>query len=145
MPPFGMPATRIVTLINVVKKSFGRCFRCWACHGGIALILKLGFVSLPAPGAVDSVHGSVSRLLDPGIRANAFLIDHAAFFKPVDGEGFIELVWLVLGDCVCIAPAGRGRGFEAAVTPAAIQIELVDAGLTVNGLPSKIISMTPPQ
>jgi hypothetical protein len=67
-----------------------------------------------------------------GRRALAFFVDHVAAAEAVEAEIGIEGMRFVPGDRPGKAPAGGRRRLEAAIAPAAIEIEIVDVGASAS-------------
>src|SRR6188768_263667 len=93
------------------------------------------FSLLPARGekvAGGRMRGSFMSFVPSmqiGLRAGAALVDGVAGAETVEPVGGGELVGLAGGDQMGEAPARRRGGLEAAIAPAAIEIEVVDRRL----------------
>ena len=122
MPIFRMRALRIVADVDVIKPRFhirramgGPCLRC------IAGIGEFTVVTFAAEWAFNPDHRL--PLLMPGVRSRTLFFDQMTGREPLDGKFRIQIVGLILGNCMRKAPARCRRRLKAAVTPPAIDKE----------------------
>src|SRR5258707_6813125 len=62
-------------------------------------------------------------------RSGALLVDRVAGGETLEREGLVELVRLVIGDRVSEDPARGRRRLEAAIAPAAVDVEILQRRL----------------
>ena len=80
-----------------------------------------------------------------GLGALALFVDHPAGSEPVKTIGLRRLMRGIGGQKMGKAETGCRRRLEAAVAPAAVQIEAVNRRMVDNGRAVRVISMIPPQ
>src|SRR5688572_17570558 len=65
--------------------------------------------------------------------AEAIFVKLPALREAVECEAAVELMLLVMGHGVSKGPSACGRGLEALITPAAVEVEIPDVGAANEG------------
>src|SRR5579859_2681102 len=125
VPELAMRPARVVAEIDVIGERGLAGLGRRALDRGVARVSELDMAARPAPGAVDQHHG-LSPLMRIGRGSGAALVDRRAAIEAIEREMLVELVRPVLRDRMRKAEARGGRCFEAAVAPAAVDIEALD-------------------
>ena len=130
VPPFGVPAARVRPRIDIIVEGLLARVRRWALHRCVAAVLEFVLGPHAAEGTGNELHGFYCA---QGLGARAALVDETAFAETVDREVGVDRVRLVRGDHMGEAPARAGNRLEAAVAPAAVEIEPLDRRLADEG------------
>src|SRR5450432_1382674 len=123
IPVFPEEPRRVVTQIDIVVQ---RRFDVGAGDGGvgplwrgIAEIAEFGCVSGSTERAGDA-HGASMQVR---LGALALFVDEVPGAKPVETQVRSRRVWRVTRDQMGEGKSGSGRGLEAAIAPAGVEIE----------------------
>ncbi len=129
LPELTHAARHVLADVDVIEHSRGGRQRCLAAaklpkrrplRRGVAPIAEFGSVALAAIGAGQAHDGPQCRF---GCAPLPGFIDQMAGRETVEAKGRVQFVRLVVGDRVGEAEARSRRSLEAAIAPAAVEIE----------------------
>ena len=142
LPEFIVHTTRIFAVIQVPGPLLvGQVFTFRGSRSaGVTTVQEFCDVARPAIRAKDEHHSVIRTVtrhrpwsVPPGERATAMLIDGMAGRKALERKCGIQFMRSVLRNRMCKAPAGSRCCLETTVTPAAINVEIVDGCSTNDG------------